>query len=53
MLLSAQGVKAGKGVLVFDVQPGSAAERAGLRKVTSYRFNGVGVNDANSFPAIT
>src|SRR2546429_4924015 len=47
---SAQGVKAGKGVLVFDVQPGSAAERAGLRKgdvITA--FNGVEVNDANSF----
>jgi Do/DeqQ family serine protease len=47
---SAQGLKTGKGVLVFDVQPGSAAERAGLRKgdvITA--FNGVEVNDANSF----
>jgi len=38
-----------KGVIVSDVQPGSAAERAGIRKgdvITS--FNGVPVNDPNT-----
>jgi len=38
-----------KGVIVSDVQPGSAAERAGIRKgdvITS--FNGVQVNDPNT-----
>jgi Do/DeqQ family serine protease len=44
------GVKESKGVVVADVQPGSAADRAGLKKgdvITS--FNGVEVNDPNVF----
>jgi Do/DeqQ family serine protease len=44
------GVKEGKGVVVADVQPGSGADRAGLKKgdvITS--FNGVEVNDPNVF----
>ena len=43
-------LKEPKGVVVAQVQPGSAAERAGIRKgdvVTT--FNGVAVNDPNSF----
>ena len=42
------GVKEAKGVVVVDVQPGSAAERAGLKKgdvITA--FNGVEVNEPN------
>lgn len=44
------GVKADKGVIVAQVQPGSAADRAGLRKgdvITA--FNGAGVSEANAF----
>jgi Do/DeqQ family serine protease len=44
------GVDQGPGVVVYQVQPKSAAERAGLRKgdvITS--FNGTPVNDPNSF----
>jgi Do/DeqQ family serine protease len=44
------GIKATKGVVVIQVQPGSAAERAGLKKgdvITS--FNGVEVTDPNVF----
>ncbi len=44
------GVKESKGVVVADVQPGSGADRAGLKKgdvITS--FNGVEVNDPNVF----
>jgi Do/DeqQ family serine protease len=44
------GVKETKGVVVYQVQPGSAAERAGLRKgdvITS--FNGAEVTDPNVF----
>lgn len=44
------GVTQGPGVVVFDVQPGSAAERAGLRRgdVIS-ALNGTGVTDPNTF----
>ncbi len=44
------GVDEGPGVAVFQVQPGSAAERAGLRKgdvITA--LNGTAVNDPNTF----
>ncbi|HEX9423661.1 MAG TPA: Do family serine endopeptidase [Pyrinomonadaceae bacterium] len=44
------GVKESKGVVVAEVQPGSGADRAGLKKgdvITS--FNGVEVNDPNVF----
>jgi serine protease Do len=44
------GLKEAKGLLVSQVQPGSAAERAGVRKgdiITS--FNGVEVDDPNTF----
>jgi Do/DeqQ family serine protease len=44
------GIKENKGIVVAQVQPGSAAERAGLRKgdvITA--FNGVAVNDPNVF----
>jgi serine protease Do len=44
------GIKEAKGVVVGDVQPGSAADRAGFKKgdvITS--FNGVEVNDPNVF----
>ncbi len=44
------GLSEVKGVVVVQVQPGSAAERAGLRKgdvITS--FNGVQVTDSNTF----
>jgi Do/DeqQ family serine protease len=44
------GLKEAKGVLVAQVQPGSAAERAGIKSgdiITS--FNGVEVNDPNVF----
>ena len=44
------GINVGKGVVVVQVQPGSAAERAGLKKgdvITA--FNGVEVVDANIF----
>jgi Do/DeqQ family serine protease len=43
-------LKEPKGVVVVQVQPGSAADRAGLRKgdvITA--FNGVAVNDPNPF----
>ena len=44
------GVTQGPGVVVFDVQAGSAAERAGLRRgdVIS-ALNGTGVTDPNTF----
>ncbi|HEY3038388.1 MAG TPA: Do family serine endopeptidase [Pyrinomonadaceae bacterium] len=44
------GIKENKGIVVAQVQPGSAADRAGLKKgdvITS--FNGVEVNDPNVF----
>jgi len=44
------GVREGPGVVVYQVQPGSAAERAGLRKgdvITA--LNGTAVTDSNSF----
>ncbi|HEY0545520.1 MAG TPA: Do family serine endopeptidase [Pyrinomonadaceae bacterium] len=44
------GLKEAKGVLVSQVQPGSAAERAGIKQgdvITA--FNGVQVNDPNTF----
>jgi S1-C subfamily serine protease len=44
------GIDVGPGVAVFQVQAGSAAERAGLRKgdvITA--LNGTGVNDPNTF----
>ena len=44
------GIKENKGLVVAQVQPGSAAERAGLRKgdvITS--FNGEEANDPNVF----
>jgi Do/DeqQ family serine protease len=44
------GLKEAKGILVFQVQPGGAADRAGLKKgdvITS--FNGIEVNDPNIF----
>lgn len=47
---AAQGLKPGKGVLVFQVQPGSAADRAGLKKadvITAY--NGSEINDPHTF----
>jgi Do/DeqQ family serine protease len=46
----ALGIKESKGVVVALVQPGSAADRAGLKKgdvITA--FNGVEVNDPNVF----
>jgi Do/DeqQ family serine protease len=44
------GVTQGPGVVVYDVQAGSAADRAGLRKgdiITA--LNGVAINDPNTF----
>ena len=44
------GLREVKGILVLQVQPGSAADRAGLRKddvITA--FNGVEVSDPNTF----
>jgi Do/DeqQ family serine protease len=44
------GVDEGPGVVVYQVQPGSAADRAGLRRgdvITS--LNGTAINDPNSF----
>jgi len=44
------GIKENKGIVVAQVQPGSAADRAGLKKgdvITA--FNGVAVNDPNVF----
>src|ERR1043165_4362609 len=44
------GVKQGPGVLVYQVQAGSGADRAGLRRgdvITA--LNGTAVTDANSF----
>ena len=44
------GVKQGPGVVVYDVQSGSAADRAGLHKgdvITA--LNGTPINDPNSF----
>jgi serine protease Do len=49
-IASSLGLKEVRGVLVSAVQPGSAADRAGIRRgdvVTS--FNGVEVNDPNTF----
>jgi Do/DeqQ family serine protease len=46
----ALGINESKGVVVAQVQPGGAADRAGLKKgdvITS--FNGVEVNDPNTF----
>jgi Do/DeqQ family serine protease len=47
---SKSGVTQGPGVVVYDVQPGSGADRAGLRKgdvITA--LNGTPVTDPNSF----
>jgi Do/DeqQ family serine protease len=47
---SKMGVDQGPGVVVYQVQPGSAADKAGLRKgdvITA--LNGTPVNDPNSF----
>lgn len=47
---SKMGVDQGPGVVVYQVQPGSAAERAGLRKgdiITA--LNGTPINDPNTF----
>lgn len=47
---SKMGVDRGPGVVVYEVQPGSAADRAGLRKgdvITA--LNGTSINDPNSF----
>lgn len=44
------GVREGPGVVVYQVQPGSGADRAGLRRgdvITA--LNGTAVNDPNSF----
>ena len=44
------GIDRGPGVVVYEVQPGSAADRAGLRKgdvITA--LNGTSINDPNSF----
>jgi Do/DeqQ family serine protease len=49
-IASKLGINVGKGVVVVQVQPGSAAERAGLKKgdvITA--FNGGEVVDANTF----
>lgn len=47
---SKMGIDRGPGVVVYDVQPGSAADRAGIRKgdvITA--LNGTSINDPNSF----
>lgn len=47
---SKMGVDQGPGVVVYEVQPGSAADRAGIRKgdvITA--LNGTPINDPNSF----
>ena len=47
---SKMGIDRGPGVVVYEVQPGSAADRAGLRKgdvITA--LNGTSINDPNSF----
>jgi Do/DeqQ family serine protease len=49
-IASSLGLNQTKGVLVSEVQPGSAAERAGIRRgdvITA--LNGVEVNDPNTF----
>jgi Do/DeqQ family serine protease len=44
------GVKENKGVVVAEVQPGSGADQAGIRKVDVITaFNGVEMNDPNVF----
>jgi S1-C subfamily serine protease len=44
------GVKESKGVVVADVQPGGAADRAGMKKGdVIISFNGVEVTDSNVF----
>jgi len=47
---SKMGVDEGPGIVVFQVQPGSAADRAGLRKgdvITA--LNGTQITDPNTF----
>lgn len=47
---SKMGIDRGPGVFVYEVQPGSAADRAGLRKgdvITA--LNGKSINDPNAF----
>jgi len=47
---SKMGIDRGPGVVVYEVQPGSAADRAGLRKgdvITA--LNGTSINDPNAF----
>lgn len=47
---SKMGIDQGSGVVVYEVQPGGAADRAGLRKgdvITA--LNGTSINDPNSF----
>jgi serine protease Do len=44
------GIREGPGVAVYQVQPGSAADRAGLRRgdvITA--LNGTGISDSNTF----
>lgn len=44
------GIDEGPGVVVYQVQPGSAADRAGLRKGDVITvFNGTQINDPNTF----
>jgi S1-C subfamily serine protease len=44
------GIKENKGVVVYAVTPGGAAERAGLKKADVITaFNGAPVSDSNAF----
>jgi S1-C subfamily serine protease len=49
-IASSLNLKEAKGVIVHQVQPGSAAERAGIKKDDVIEtFNGSEVNDPNTF----
>ena len=49
----AMGLSDSRGAIVSNVQPGSAAEKAGIRRMDVIRaFNGTRINDASDLPPI-
>ncbi|KGM57521.1 peptidase S1 [Lysobacter arseniciresistens ZS79] len=52
-MVKAMGLPDSRGAIVSNVQPGSAAEKAGIRRMDVIRaFNGTRINDASDLPPI-